>query len=124
MEIATIREHFARPPAEFGPTPFWFLNDELDEQRLCRALEEMKSKDITGVVIHPRSGMEVEYLSDMFWDRPSFLNSSGVIAFGYEMPTHDEYGVEVSERLEALLGGRQRPGSSSSHLTAWDQSPR
>ena len=56
MEIDTIREHFARPPAEFGPTPFWFLNDELDEDRLRFALEEMKSKGIAGVVIHPRTG--------------------------------------------------------------------
>ncbi len=69
MEIDAIRERFARPPAEFGPTPFWFINDELDEGRLARALEEMSAKGVAGVVIHPRTGMEVEYLSDTFWER-------------------------------------------------------
>ncbi len=69
MEIDAIKEHFVRPPAEFGPTPFWFLNDELDEGRLCHALEEMSAKGIAGVIIHPRTGMEVEYFSDVFWER-------------------------------------------------------
>ena len=69
MQVDTLRELFARPPVEFGPTPFWFLNDELDEERLSLALEELKSKGIAGVVIHPRTGMEVEYLSETFWER-------------------------------------------------------
>ncbi|MBI5118215.1 hypothetical protein HZA56_17195 [Candidatus Poribacteria bacterium] len=73
MHIDTIRELFARPPAEYGPTPFWFLNDELDEGRLSSSLEEMKAKGIAGVIIHPRTGMEVEYLSDAFWEKLRFI---------------------------------------------------
>lgn len=73
MKIDTIRELFAHPPTEFGPTPFWFLNDDLDPHRLRSALEEMKAKGIAGVIIHPRTGMEVEYLSDAFWERLRFI---------------------------------------------------
>ncbi len=73
MQIDTLRERFAQPPAEFGPTPFWFLNDDLDEERLSSALAEMRSKGIAGVIIHPRTGMEIEYLSERFWERLRFI---------------------------------------------------
>ena len=90
MVIDTIREQFSHPPAEFGPTPFWFLNDDLDEGRLCAALEEMKAKGIAGVVIHPRTGMEIEYLSDTFWERLRFICET-LRRLGMQGWLYDEY---------------------------------
>jgi len=90
MIIDAIREHFTHPPAEYGPTPFWFLNDELDEASLSSALEEMKSKRIAGVVIHPRTGMEVEYLSEIFWDRLRFICET-LARLGMQGWIYDEY---------------------------------
>jgi hypothetical protein len=90
MGTTTIRERFAHPPAEFGPTPFWFINDDLDEGRLCSALEEMKAKGIAGVIIHPRTGMEVEYLSETFWDRLKFICET-LKRLGMQGWIYDEY---------------------------------
>lgn len=73
MQIDALRERFAHPPARFGPTPFWFLNDDLNEARLSDALEQMKRKGFAGVIIHPRTGMEVEYLSGTFWEKLRFI---------------------------------------------------
>lgn len=45
------------PPAEFGVMPFWFLNDELDEQEICRQLADFADHGVGGVVLHPRIGL-------------------------------------------------------------------
>ncbi len=90
MQIDTLREHFAHPPVEFGPTPFWFLNDELDEKRLRLALEEMKAKGIAGVMLHPRSGLEIEYLSDAFWEKLRFICET-LKRLGMKGWIYDEY---------------------------------
>ncbi|NQU07205.1 MAG: hypothetical protein HQ583_01495, partial [Candidatus Abyssubacteria bacterium] len=126
MEIDTIREQFARPPTEFGPTPFWFLNDELDEESLCHALEEMKSKGIAGVIMHPRTGMEVEYLSDTFWDRLRFicetlkrLRMQGWIYDEYNWPSGPVGGTLLSEHPEFRQAGldyRIGPASRSEEV--------
>lgn len=112
MEIDVIREYFARPPVEFGPTPFWFLNDELEETRLSSALEEMKSKGVAGVVIHPRTGMEVEYLSETYWERFRFicetlkrLQMQGWIYDEYNWPSGPVAGKLLREHPEFRQAG-------------------
>ncbi|GAB4338732.1 MAG: hypothetical protein Kow0099_13110 [Candidatus Abyssubacteria bacterium] len=107
MQIDTLRERFARPPAQFGPTPFWFLNDDLDEGRLSDALNQMKSKGFAGVILHPRTGMEVEYLSESFWERLRFvcetlgrLDMQGWIYDDYNWPSGPAGGKLLREHPE------------------------
>lgn len=54
---------------EFTPIPFWFLNDELNEDELCRQLEDFNEKGVNGVVLHPRMGLseKIDYLSDTYF---------------------------------------------------------
>ena len=69
MGLEEIREFFKDPPRDYGPTPFFALNSDLDPGLLVSALEEMARGGVAGVFLHPRSGMEIEYLSELFFER-------------------------------------------------------
>ena len=65
-----LRNAFLHPAAEFGPIPFWFWNDDLDHQEICRQIHAFLEKGIPGFVIHPRKGLteKYRYLSANFMD--------------------------------------------------------
>lgn len=75
---------------DFSPVPFWFLNDDLDEEKLEWALKEFKEKHIYTVVLHPRSGLEVEYVSDEFWKKWEFIIEKAK-EMGIKVILYDEY---------------------------------
>jgi hypothetical protein len=62
--IGQLEEHFARPAADYSPVPFWFLNAEMDHVELGRQLRLMHAIGLGAVVLHPRAGLLVEYMSD------------------------------------------------------------
>ena len=47
-----------------SPVPFWFLNGHVDECHVVREFEMMADKGIGDVIVHPRYGLQCEYLSD------------------------------------------------------------
>ena len=67
--LTRLRQRFLDPPREYGPTPFFALNDELDPDRLRAALRLFSARGCAGVFMHPRTGMLVPYLSETFWER-------------------------------------------------------
>ncbi len=69
LNIDSIRSLFKDPPRVFGPTPFLALNDDLDPERLTHALREFHHKGCAGVFMHARTGLEIDYLSEQWWDR-------------------------------------------------------
>lgn len=54
------------PASAYTPLPFWFWNDKLDRDELIRQLDDFHKKGIDAFIIHPRIGMETEYLSDEY----------------------------------------------------------
>ena len=46
---------------EYRSIPFWSWNNYLDEEELCRQIEEMKSAGIGGFIMHARTGLKEEY---------------------------------------------------------------
>lgn len=68
-----IRLKFSDPPASFGPTPFWMVNEGMNPAALEKSLKDLKAKGMAGVIIHPRTGLEVEYLSPEFWKGMDFI---------------------------------------------------
>ncbi len=65
---------FRQPPNQYRPFPFWFLNDDLDEDHIRFALDEFaKENKYGGVVAHPRTGLEVPYLSEAFFQKIEFI---------------------------------------------------
>ncbi len=47
-----------------SPVPFWFLNGYVEEWHIIREFKMMKEKGIGDVIVHPRYGLQVEYLSE------------------------------------------------------------
>ena len=50
------------------PAPFWFWNGALSADELLYQVDEMHAKSVPAFVIHARSGLEVPYLSDRWFD--------------------------------------------------------
>ncbi|MBT3342763.1 MAG: hypothetical protein HN712_02645 [Gemmatimonadetes bacterium] len=63
-----LYRHFDTPPTHFGPIPFWFWNDHLEEAELLRQLHAFHGAGCGGVIPHARIGLspEIGYLSDTF----------------------------------------------------------
>ncbi len=68
MCLETAFAAFADPPAEFGPMPFWFWNDDLQEDELRRQLRLFSEAGFGGVLPHARLGLSrrVGYLTPEF----------------------------------------------------------
>jgi hypothetical protein len=45
------------PPGEFSVMPFWFWNDELNENEIIRQISDFDAHGVSGFVIHPRIGL-------------------------------------------------------------------
>lgn len=64
-----LKKNFINPPNEYTLVSFWFWNDDLNEDHLQWQIDEMKEKGIHEFIIHPRKGLQVEYLSDIWFRR-------------------------------------------------------
>lgn len=64
-----MERKFKQPDKEYTPYPFWFWNDELDEDEIRRQINEMSHKDVNGFVLHPRIGIpkNIPYLGEKFF---------------------------------------------------------
>jgi len=51
-----------------SPVPFWFLNGHVDEWHIVREFDMMADKGIGEVIVHPRYGLQCEYLSDEWFE--------------------------------------------------------
>ncbi len=61
-------ELFKNPTSEYRATPFWSWNCKLDKDQLLRQIEQFKQMGLGGFHMHPRTGLDTEYLSDEFMD--------------------------------------------------------
>lgn len=49
---------------DYAPIPFWSWNNRLEKNRLLEQIREMKSAGCGGFIIHARTGLTTEYLSE------------------------------------------------------------
>ncbi len=57
---------FNKPPALYRGAPFWSWNNKLDTDQLCRQLDVFKEMGIGGAHMHPRTGLDTEYMGPDF----------------------------------------------------------
>ncbi len=69
MDRDTHFAEFRDPPREFGMMPFWFWNDDLDENEIRRQIREFHAKGFGGFIPHARIGLSrhVGYLTDEYF---------------------------------------------------------
>lgn len=93
MGIEQLKEAFLRPSDEFGPLPFWFWNDMLDEEEIRRQILDFRKKGVPGFIIHPRKGVpkSIPYLSDRYMH---YVKAAVELA--------EEYGMRVILYDEAM----------------------
>jgi hypothetical protein len=60
---------FRDPPREFGMMPFWFWNDDLDENEIRRQIQEFHAKGFGGFIPHARTGLSrrIGYLTEEYF---------------------------------------------------------
>lgn len=59
---------FKDPGREYSVLAFWFLNGELEKERLARQIGQMVEKGVYGGFLHPRAYLKTPYLEDRWWD--------------------------------------------------------
>jgi hypothetical protein len=55
--LQEVLQDFADPPREYSVLPFWFWNDDLEEEELLRQIADFDAHGVYGFVIHPRVGL-------------------------------------------------------------------
>lgn len=65
----SLGESFRSPSSLYRGAPFWSWNGELEKSELLRQLDVFREMGIGGVTIHPRTGLNTEYLGDEFMER-------------------------------------------------------
>ncbi|NLD73064.1 MAG: hypothetical protein GX649_10160 [Chloroflexi bacterium] len=67
--LEALRSAFADPPREYGMLPFWFWNDDLQEEELLRQIREFHAQGLGGFIPHARIGLSprVGYLTEEYF---------------------------------------------------------
>ena len=63
MYFSHLQNQFTNPSKEFRTAPLWVWNTNVTRSDIDRMLTEMKEQGFGGAFIHPRPGLETEYLS-------------------------------------------------------------
>lgn len=66
MMNPTCLSAFREPPAALRGAPFWAWNDRLEAARLVRQISVFRDMGMGGFFMHPRTGLDTEYLGDDF----------------------------------------------------------
>lgn len=70
-----LLEEILQPSTEFTPIPFWFFNDEPNQERIEAQLTDYVEKGVNGIVLHPRIGVpeNIPYLSKEYFETVRFI---------------------------------------------------
>lgn len=81
-------ELFQNPPACLRSIPFWSWNCRVTRELIEEQLDIFKDMGFGGVCIHPRAGLDIEYLSEEYLDLVAFAvagcESRGLLCWLYD----------------------------------------
>ncbi len=108
--IQRIMDGFINPEQRYGPIPFWALNDDLKPERLRFCLRELAQKGCAGVIMHARTGLEIDYLAEEWWESIKVIvdecNNLGLKAWiydDYNWPSGSAGGKVLDAHREFLM---------------------
>jgi hypothetical protein len=68
MSFKEVEKSFADPGKEFRPAPLWTWNARVNHEDIDTGLRFFKDQGFGGAFIHPRPGLETDYLSDEWFE--------------------------------------------------------
>ena len=68
MSFKKVEKSFVEPGKEFRPAPLWTWNARVNHEDIYLGLKFFKEQGFGGAFIHPRPGLETEYLSDEWFE--------------------------------------------------------
>lgn len=84
-----LEKEFDKVSVQYRPVPFWSWNYKITRSEIDRMLSDFKENGFGGVFVHPRYGMETEYLSDEWFDLYSHTIEQGE-KLGLDVWLYDE----------------------------------
>ncbi|MHC4884092.1 MAG: glycosyl hydrolase family 2 protein [Planctomycetota bacterium] len=82
------KKDFGAPDSRYRGAPFWAWNNKLDADQLKRQIDCFKEMGLGGFHMHPRTGMDTEYLSDEFFSMiracRDHAEATGMLAWLYD----------------------------------------
>jgi len=111
--LADLYINWDEMASEYRPSAFWFWNGRMDNDGILQTVEEMARVDVREFLIHPVHGMEVEYLSDEFFDQYRYALKLAK-EHGMKVWVYDEFGWPSGNAGGILL--RDHPEYLGSYL--------
>ncbi|MCM1251544.1 MAG: hypothetical protein NC321_01885 [Clostridium sp.] len=106
--------HIKNPSEEFTPIPFWFFNDEPDEEKIKKQLMDYMDKGVNGIVLHPRIGIpnQIAYLSEAYFQAVKYIVKAAeeigmkIVLYDEGMyPSGSAHGMVVSQNADYASKG-------------------
>ena len=88
--IDELKKKFSSANDAYRPVPWWAWNGDMDELVMYEQLQELYDKGIREVMIFPLYGLEVEYLSNEWWEKVTFAIEEAR-NIGIKIWIYDEY---------------------------------
>ena len=107
-------DNIKNPSKEFTPIPFWFLNDEPNEEKIEQQLADYMEKGVEGIVLHPRIGIpkEIPYLSEPYFKVVKYVVETArrlgmkIVLYDEGMyPSGSAHGLVVAENADYASKG-------------------
>ena len=76
---------------DYRPSAFWFWNAAMEPESIEKNITEMHRQGIREFLIHPIHGLDIEYLSDVYFERYRYALSVAR-KYGLRVWIYDEYG--------------------------------
>ncbi len=119
-EQNTFLDNILFPSEEFTPVPFWFFNDEPEEEKIRTQLKDYVDKGVNGLVLHPRIGIpeSLPYLSEEYFRVIRFVVKTAE-ELGMKIVLYDE-GMYPSGSAHGLVV-KNNPEYASKGICLWKQ---
>lgn len=113
-QFETLVKQIQNPSAEFTPVPFWFFNDEPDEEKIAAQLADYVDKGVNAIVLHPRIGVPktLKYLSEDYFKAIRFIVKTAhaldmkIVLYDEGMyPSGSAHGMVVNENPDYAAKG-------------------
>ena len=62
-----IEELFAEPTSRYRTAPLWVWNADMTDSEIEKSLTELKTHGFGGAFVHPRPGMRVSYMDEIWF---------------------------------------------------------